>query len=119
MGSINFRMKSRLSLPARMLVAIGSGDSPNSEYGQGPWIIKPRRTSIVHLSPTNSSLQLSGHTEYQWMSWIFVASGLLPWSLLLGRNGRSHVFDRGLDWCGHPVKKVECGAIVIRRPLTE
>ncbi len=119
MDSINFRLEGRLSLAARMLVAIGSGDSRNSEYGQGPWIINYRRTSIVHLSLPTSSLQLSGHTEYQWMSSRFVASGLLPRSLLLGRNGRWHVFDRALDWCGHPVKKVECGAIVIRRPLTE
>ena len=42
-----------------------------------------------------------------------------PRSLLLGGNGRCHVFGRGLDWCGNPVKKVECGAIVVRRPVTE
>ena len=119
MRSINFRMESRLSLTARMLVAMCSGDSRNSENGQGPWIIKPRRPSIVHLSLPTSSLQLSGHTEYQWMSSMVVATCLFAWSLLLGGNGRYHVFDRGLDWCGLPVKKVECGAIVIRRPLTE
>ncbi len=45
--------------------------------------------------------------------------GVLPWSLNLGRNGRCHVFVRGLDWRGLPVKKVECGEIVERRPLTE
>ena len=33
MGSINFRMESRLSLTARMLVAMCSGYSRNSEYG--------------------------------------------------------------------------------------
>ena len=78
MGSINFRMESRLSLAARMLVAMRSGDSRHSEYGQGPWIINSRRTSIVHLSLSAPSLQLSGHAEYHWMPSIFVASGLLP-----------------------------------------
>jgi len=119
MDSIIFRMESRLSPAARMLVAMCSSDPRNSEYGRGPWIIKPRRPSIVYLSLPTSSLQLTGHTEYQRMSSIFVASSLLPGSLFLGGNGRCHVFDRGLDWCGLPVKKVECGAIVIRRPLTE
>ena len=94
MRSINFRMESRLSLTARMLVAMCSGDSRNSEYGQGPWIIRP---SIVHLSPTTSSAELTGHTECQWVSSMVVATCLLAWSLLLGGNGRCHVFDRGLD----------------------
>ena len=119
MGSINFRIESRLSLAARMLVAMCSGDSRNSEYGLGAWIIKSRRPSIVHLLPHTSSLELTGYTECQWMSSMVVATCLLAWSLLLGGNGRCHVFDRGLDWCGLPVKKVECGAIVIRRPFTE
>jgi len=110
MGLINFRMGSRLSLTARMLVAMCSGDSRNSENVRGAWIMKPRRPSIVHLSPTTSSAELTGRTECQWVSSMVVATCLLAWSLLLGRNGRSHVFDRGLDWCGLPVKKVECGA---------
>lgn len=119
MGSINFRMESRLSLTARMLVAMCSGDLRNSEYGRDPWIIKSRRPSIVHLSLPTSSLELTGHTKCQWMSSMVVATCLLAWSLLLGGNGRCDVFDRGLDWCGLPVKKVECGAIVIRRPFTD
>ena len=97
MGSINFRMESRLSLTARMLVAMCSGDSRNSEYGRGAVIIKPRRPNIVHLSPTTSSAELTGHTECQWVSSMVVATCLLAWSLLLGGNGRCHVFDRGLD----------------------
>ena len=118
-GSTIFRMECRLSLAARMLVAMCSGDSRNSEYGRGAWIIKPRRPSIVRLLPHTSSLELTGYTKCQWMSSMVVATCLLAWSLLLGGNGRCHVFDRGLDWCGLSVKKVECGAIVIRRPLTE
>ena len=78
MDSINFRLEGRLSLVARMLAAMCYGDSQNSEYGQGPWIINSRRTSIVYLSLPTSSLQLSGHTEYQWMSSMVVASSLPP-----------------------------------------
>ncbi len=77
MDSINFRLEGRLSLVARMLAAMCSGDSRNSEYGQGPWVINSRRTSIVHLSLPTSSLQLTGHTEFQWVSSMVVATCLL------------------------------------------